>query len=282
MPAIRFCTRALVGLLASTLIADALAQSWRNGTGVSTPAAAFRAGQQVVIDVEGAYFLGRVDRVSREEGCTRVDYRWTSQDRYGSGYDLPDCTQFATIYTLEEARRQGFAVANASPAPSAPAPSNRRQPEVPAGRTTASGGQLDPARIREVLDAHNRWRTEVGVPKLSWSGTVAAGAQAWANRLAVAGSLDHDASSAHGENLFQGSGPRTPTEAIDSWGSERAECNYRGQAVGSLRCVVGHYTQMVWRATREVGCGVARTADGSHIWVCRYHPAGNMVGERPY
>ena len=44
---------------------------------------------------------------------------------------------------------------------------------------------------------------------------------------------------------------------------------------------VAHYTQLVWRDTREVGCAVAA---GQHedILVCRYANAGNYRGERPF
>ena len=44
---------------------------------------------------------------------------------------------------------------------------------------------------------------------------------------------------------------------------------------------VGHYTQLVWRDTREVGCAVAR-GTGYDVLVCRYWPAGNWMGESPY
>jgi cysteine-rich secretory family protein len=43
---------------------------------------------------------------------------------------------------------------------------------------------------------------------------------------------------------------------------------------------VGHYTQMIWRQSRQVGCA---TAVGRHeeFLVCRYSAAGNVYGERP-
>ncbi len=49
----------------------------------------------------------------------------------------------------------------------------------------------------------------------------------------------------------------------------------------------GHYTQLVWRDTERVGCGVANcnNVDGfgaGNLWVCNYDPPGNYVGERPY
>jgi hypothetical protein len=45
--------------------------------------------------------------------------------------------------------------------------------------------------------------------------------------------------------------------------------------------MVGHYTQMVWRETREVGIGMAQSKHGLYV-VARYSPAGNIVGEKPY
>jgi hypothetical protein len=48
----------------------------------------------------------------------------------------------------------------------------------------------------------------------------------------------------------------------------------------------GHYTQVVWRTSTELGCGVAscKTQDGwnQDIWICNYGPAGNIGGQKPY
>lgn len=40
---------------------------------------------------------------------------------------------------------------------------------------------------QELLNAHNRYRAEVGVPPLSWSNALARDAQQWADRLASLG-----------------------------------------------------------------------------------------------
>lgn len=45
---------------------------------------------------------------------------------------------------------------------------------------------------------------------------------------------------------------------------------------------VGHYTQMVWNYTREVGAGVAYCPGGGIVVVASYHPAGNIIGSVPY
>jgi hypothetical protein len=44
---------------------------------------------------------------------------------------------------------------------------------------------------------------------------------------------------------------------------------------------VGHYTQLIWPTTREVGCAVAK-GQGNDVLVCRYAPAGNVYGEVPF
>jgi hypothetical protein len=45
--------------------------------------------------------------------------------------------------------------------------------------------------------------------------------------------------------------------------------------------VVGHYTQIVWRNTQSVGCALVGNGRTDFL-VCRYSPAGNFYGERPY
>ncbi|MDO9190699.1 MAG: CAP domain-containing protein [Sulfurimicrobium sp.] len=44
----------------------------------------------------------------------------------------------------------------------------------------------------------------------------------------------------------------------------------------------GHYTQLVWKKTTAVGCGMAVCGSRDQIWVCQYSPAGNWAGQKPY
>jgi hypothetical protein len=47
----------------------------------------------------------------------------------------------------------------------------------------------------------------------------------------------------------------------------------------------GHYTQVVWRASTQIGCGVTSCGSGFRMQtevICNYAPAGNFVGEKPY
>jgi pathogenesis-related protein 1 len=135
--------------------------------------------------------------------------------------------------------------------------------------------------IAEMLQAHNTWRQRYGVPPLMWSPQLATYAQEWANVLVGERLLRHRQQDQYGENLASASGKQlSPTTVVRLWGEEDKYYNYstntcqRGQ-------MCGHYTQLVWRNTREVGCAMARNSQ-REVWVCNYDPPGNYVGQRPY
>jgi hypothetical protein len=138
---------------------------------------------------------------------------------------------------------------------------------------------------QQILDVHNRYRKEVGVSPLTWSNALARDAQVWANHLASLGGrqLIHDESqNKQGENLWMGTaGAFSINRMIDSWGSEKK--NFRQGIFPNVSKTgnwsdVGHYTQIIWRNTTQVGCAKS-TAGGNDILVCRYSPAGNFIGQ---
>jgi Uncharacterized protein with SCP/PR1 domains len=136
------------------------------------------------------------------------------------------------------------------------------------------------SQSREMLAAHNAVRTKVRVPALSWSDKLAAVAQQWADTLIARNQFAHHPHPQYGENLFEISGgSATPSRVVDSWASEASNYDRRANACRGGAC--GHYTQIVWRDTRTVGCAVAR-GHGREVWVCEYEPHGNTVGEKPY
>lgn len=165
-------------------------------------------------------------------------------------------------------------------APASPVARPSVQTPVPAP-AASSEGQVRPVAdiARELVLAHNQWRSRVGVGSLQWSAELAAYAQEWANQLLANGRFGHRESGAYGENIFMARGRQWPAgEVVNRWASEVRNYNH---ASNSCQGVCGHYTQIVWRGTTQVGCGVARSAD-QEIWVCNYNPPGNFVGERPY
>jgi pathogenesis-related protein 1 len=130
-----------------------------------------------------------------------------------------------------------------------------------------------------MLAAHNAVRARVKVPPLTWSETLAKQAQFWAHRLLIGNKFDHNPDSPYGENLFDISGDSaTPAFVVGTWASESRDYNY---ATNTCRKVCGHYTQIVWESTKQVGCAVARDSK-REVWVCNYDPPGNWIGKRPY
>jgi hypothetical protein len=139
------------------------------------------------------------------------------------------------------------------------------------------------ASAERLLAAHNRERERVGVPRLAWSERLAAQAQDWADQLARTNRFQHASDRAGaGENLWRGTAGRYSAEAmigsfLDEGRHFRAGAFPNVSRTGRWRNV-GHYSQVIWRGTQEVGCATARSGGGEDILVCRYYPAGNVLG----
>jgi Cysteine-rich secretory protein family. len=154
---------------------------------------------------------------------------------------------------------------------------------------------LDSNQQLEMVEAHNQYRSEVGISsKVTWSAKLGEMAQAYANKLKNERGCNpiHSQADEVGENLYWASAIRystgatevqqiTAKQVADAWGSEKSDYRYSNNSCVSGK-VCGHYTQMVWENTTQIGCAKAICADNSQIWVCNYYPAGNYVGQKPY
>ena len=67
----------------------------------------------------------------------------------------------------------------------------------------------------------------------------------------------------------------TATQVVDRWGAESADYSRVYDTCASNR-QCGHYTQIVWTTTREVGCGMSVCPTLGQVWVCNYRPSGNI------
>jgi uncharacterized protein YkwD len=149
--------------------------------------------------------------------------------------------------------------------------------------TNQSQSEDQDPMIDEILDAHNQYRAEIGVSPLTWSDTLASHAQEWADYLASLGAvLQHSQDTGEGENLWSGtSGAYTYTQMIEGFGNEQQY--FVGGTFPDVSSTgnwadVGHYTQVIWKDTTEVGCAIA-SANGNDVLVCRYSPPGNVIGQ---
>jgi len=125
-----------------------------------------------------------------------------------------------------------------------------------------------------MLSTHNAARSKHCAPALKWSAQIAASAQAWANGC----TFSHQANSGYGENLFWGTaGAYSPQVAVANWYGEVAAYDFAAPGFGQK---TGHFTQIVWRNSKELGCAKA-SCPGRDYWVCRYSPPGNVAGQFP-
>lgn len=127
---------------------------------------------------------------------------------------------------------------------------------------------------KEALDAHNNFRKAHQAPPLTWSSALARDAEAWAKQIAREGRLRHD-DTKYGENVFMVFGREIDgSDAVNSWYSEVKDYNFSKPGFQSN---TGHFTQVVWKESRELGIGRAKSADGKMFVVGRYNPAGNNI-----
>ncbi|XP_020707928.2 uncharacterized protein LOC105685767 isoform X2 [Athalia rosae] len=134
--------------------------------------------------------------------------------------------------------------------------------------------------IDACLDTHNSYRARHGVPPLRINKQMCKSSQDWANVLASKGRLEHRTNIDHGENLFcmWSSNPKTVVngeEPVNEWYAEEAQHQY-GKEPTTLKS--GHFTQVIWRDSAELGVGMARNRNGEIYVVCNYNPAGNFLG----
>ena len=173
------------------------------------------------------------------------------------------------------------------------------------------------------LARHNVARQKVGVDPVEWSdelskyalesitqqkdALIGAAKEGWAKGLAVM--PKHRVDDSYGENVAGWVGGRSQSAelAVNLWLGEKAtfdklnaiapyrvgdaESKSETDATGKERpIVVGHYTAIVWRATKQIGAAKLSfdLIDGqgnvrSYVAIiCNYSPPGNRRGEKPY
>lgn len=130
----------------------------------------------------------------------------------------------------------------------------------------------------ECVEWHNYYRKIHQAPDVTWSDSLARDAQSWANYLAARNLFQHASRTGQGENLYRSSRDNAHScrNAIKLFYSEEKDYNYKRATFSSK---VGHFTQLVWIRTTEIGVGKAMTSTGAIILVFRYKPPGNFIGQ---
>lgn len=158
------------------------------------------------------------------------------------------------------------------------------------GSSGSSGPTEDDPNLKGITEAHNSARASVSpaaqspIPPLTWSATIAKTAQSWADNC-----MFEHSSGNYGENIYADTGQGTAADVVADWVSEKEDYNY---ASNSCAGVCGHYTQVVWAKSLNLGCAMKRCTSNSpfgnfgggvwNFWVCNYDPPGNFNNQKPY
>lgn len=155
---------------------------------------------------------------------------------------------------------------------------------------------IDLATFRNTaLSQHNTYRAKHKSPDMTLSDSVNSTAQSWAEQIAASGVFAHSSSSQRngaGENIYASfttassiAADTLAAAAVKSWYDEVANYNYANPVFASN---TGHFTQVVWKNSTQLGCGAAKgtkTMNGkvynAFYVVCQYAPAGNVTGQFP-
>ncbi|KAK0644351.1 CAP domain-containing protein, partial [Cercophora newfieldiana] len=123
-----------------------------------------------------------------------------------------------------------------------------------------------------ILNSTNTYRTAHNATPVSYNTTLARFASSHAASTGC--KMVHSSNSPYGENLAIGCSD--VQGCVEVWGDEREKFNFRRP---DFSMDTGHFTQLVWKGTREVGCG-RRWCGEEKRWflVCEYWPRGNVIG----
>ncbi len=136
----------------------------------------------------------------------------------------------------------------------------------------------DPGNVGEketFLRFHNLKRCWHSAPQIVWNQQLADEARAYASRCVFA----HDSSNGgrFGENLAMGYRGSNDMDGIikanDAWYMEYLKYDFNA---GQFSPATGHFTQMVWIGSTELGCARVQCPQGPFD-ICRYKPAGNVI-----
>ncbi|UJR16902.1 hypothetical protein I4U23_003800 [Adineta vaga] len=133
------------------------------------------------------------------------------------------------------------------------------------------------AFIESSLHLHNKLRRRHGARALQLNNDLCNLAQKWANYLAEKTQFKHSGTeyrgSKLGENLYYQSNPMEGgKESTKAWYNEIKDYDFNR---GEFSQATGHFTQLVWKESKEVGFGLAKGAS-MYYTVAMYFPAGNI------
>lgn len=124
---------------------------------------------------------------------------------------------------------------------------------------------IDPTFLNCVRE-HNKYRVYHASPKIRYDQTLTYFALKRVKFLAITDIFAHPKNLPYGENLYQSSyATATCKDAVDLWYlDEEKKFDYDR---GGFDTKTGHFTQVVWRSTRYVGCARAKSSNTGYFYI---------------
>lgn len=135
--------------------------------------------------------------------------------------------------------------------------------------------------INEAFDSHNECRRRHGFDPLTQNTEIGFIAQQYANQMARTGRIAHSDNKFMdqdlGENVYSfdfRDPSMTGKKITNDWYNEIYGYKFMGPQYGT-----GHFTQLIWKSSKEVGFGIALSNNGRAYFVANYFPCGNLIGK---
>ncbi|NES22861.1 MAG: secretion protein [Symploca sp. SIO3E6] len=142
------------------------------------------------------------------------------------------------------------------------------------------------------LSKHNSYRSTHSSPNMTLSSSLNSSAQEVADNMASTGVFEHSSTKGVGENLFvtyttasSVDATALANQAVKNWYDEVSDYDY---ANPGFSAGTGHFTQVVWKNSTQLGCAAAQGVKNfqgneynAFYVVCQYKAPGNVSGQFP-
>ncbi|XP_048578797.1 protein PRY1-like isoform X2 [Nematostella vectensis] len=248
-----------------------------------TIAGTFKINDGSVVGV-GVYEIGKDGKVDIDLKIKIIPSR---SGGAGGGGNTPNMAPAGGGSTPPEAPGGGGSTPNEGPGGGG---SNSAEAPVGGGSTPNEGeGSTSPSQAaggdddQIALSVHNKFREVHNAPPMTLNTEMSKAAKNYAEKLARTRTFRHASEGERdgaGENLSFGCSSKkrqTPEEAVTLWYNE--VCNPGYTFGGKKERGTGHFTQVVWKTSTELGFGSASAEQGGMkctYYVGRYKEAGNQ------
>ncbi|XP_072049241.1 uncharacterized protein [Amphiura filiformis] len=163
------------------------------------------------------------------------------------------------------------------------------------GRGKSGGGKCKKPKAKngrnvkqlndDYVEWHNYYRCLHGVGKVKYDKSLERVAKANVQMNVNQGGMQHTSNAKYGENLWAmwgggfGLGAITGQDPVKAWYDEMTNPGYNFNTPTMFSYGTGHFTQVVWAATKKIGCWTAEHPFQGMTRVftaCEYDPPGNM------